>query len=55
MIKRIKELQEFLKKNDAALITSDINRLYFTGFKSSAGAVLITKFKAFLLIDFRYF
>ena len=55
MIERIKELQNFLKKNDAALITSDINRLYFTGFKSSAGAVLITKFKAFLLVDFRYF
>lgn len=55
MEKRIKGIQEFLKENDAALITSDINRLYFTGFKSSAGAVLITKESAYLLIDFRYF
>lgn len=55
MEKRIKTIQEFLNGNDAALITSDTNRLYFTGFKSSAGVVLITKTKAFLLVDFRYF
>ena len=55
MERRINEIKNFLSNNDAALIMSDINRLYFTGFKSSAGAVLITKNDAYLLIDFRYF
>lgn len=39
---------------DGALITSDINRRYFTGMKSSAGMVLIFKDCAYLIIDFRY-
>lgn len=52
---RINEIKEFLKPDEAALITSDTNRLYFTGFPSSAGTVLITKTAAVLLIDFRYF
>lgn len=39
---------------DAALITSDINRRYFTGMKSSAGMVLLFKECAYLIIDFRY-
>ncbi len=55
MEKRINELKKILSENDAALIMSDTNRLYLTGFKSSAGAVLITKSSAYLLIDFRYF
>lgn len=55
MEKRIKNLQETLKGNQAALILGDINRLYFTGFKSSAGALLVTSRKALFLIDFRYF
>ena len=54
MNKRIENLRKVLSDEDAALIMGDINRLYFTGFKSSAGAVLITKNSAFLLIDFRY-
>lgn len=40
---------------DAALITSDVNRRYFTGMKSSAGIVLITRERSYLLIDFRYY
>lgn len=40
---------------DCGLITSHINRRYFTGFASSAGIVVVTRQKAFLLIDFRYF
>ena len=52
---RINEIKEFLKPDEAAIITSDTNRLYFTGFHSSAGTVLITKTSAVLLIDFRYF
>lgn len=39
---------------DCAFITSDINRRYFTGMKSSAGLLLIFKDSAYLLIDFRY-
>ena len=39
---------------DCALITSDINRRYLTGMKSSAGVVLVFKDKAYLIIDFRY-
>jgi len=39
---------------DCALITSDINRRYFTGMKSSAGIVLAFPEKMYLLIDFRY-
>lgn len=39
---------------ESVLITSDVNRRYFTGMKSSAGAVLAFRDKAFLLIDFRY-
>lgn len=39
---------------ESVLITSDVNRRYFTGMKSSAGAVLAFRNKAYLLIDFRY-
>jgi len=39
---------------DAILLTNDINRLYATGFKSSAGALIITKEDAWFIIDFRY-
>ncbi|MDE6035350.1 MAG: aminopeptidase P family protein [Ruminococcus sp.] len=39
---------------DCALITSDVNRRYFTGMKSSAGVVVAFPEKLYLLIDFRY-
>lgn len=39
---------------DCALITSDINRRYFTGMKSSAGYVVVLPEKSYLIIDFRY-
>lgn len=55
LIKRIEEIQSILETNQAALIKSAANRLYFTGFGSSAGAVIITKKRALFLIDFRYF
>ncbi len=48
-------LQNFPQNTDALLITSDVNRLYVTQFKSSAGVVLILPDKAYLLIDFRYY
>ncbi len=56
MLDRIEKLKKILPDgNTAALITSNVNRLYFSGFKSSAGAVLITKNSSNLLVDFRYF
>lgn len=52
----IETLQAFLPdEQTAALITSDVNRRYLSRFTSSAGAVLITKSRAILLLDFRYF
>ena len=40
--------------SDCAVITSDINRRYFTGMKSSAGTLVVFPDKAYLIIDFRY-
>lgn len=40
---------------DAALITSLPNRWYLSGMKSSDGFVLVTREKAYLLVDFRYY
>lgn len=51
---RTGRLFEHFSGADCALITSDINRRYFTGMKSSAGVVAIFPDKAYLLIDFRY-
>ena len=51
---RFDKLFERFNSADCALITSDINRRYFTGMKSSAGIVLAFPQKAYLLIDFRY-
>ncbi|MCM1133549.1 MAG: aminopeptidase P family protein [Ruminococcus flavefaciens] len=39
---------------DCVLITSDVNRRYFTGMKSSDGTVIAFRDKAYLIIDFRY-
>jgi len=52
---RVEKIKEFLNQDQAAIITSDANRLYFTGFTSSAGTVVITPRKAVFFIDFRYF
>ena len=52
---RIKRLSQMLPEDiDAALITSDVNRQYYTGFVSSAGALLVTREGATLLLDSRY-
>ena len=51
---RAAKLFEVFDGADCALITSDINRRYFTGMKSSAGAVLVFPDKTYLLVDFRY-
>ena len=53
-MKRVEDLQKTLKKDTAALITSDDNRFYLSGMRSSAGTVLVTPENAYLIIDFRY-
>ncbi len=54
-IKRINSLAQNLpEKSDGAIITSDTNRRYFTGLKSSAGVVLVFRDAQYLIIDFRY-
>ncbi|MCM1314957.1 MAG: aminopeptidase P family protein [Prevotella sp.] len=52
-MERYKKIFDHIKI-DCALITSDINRRYFTGMKSSAGVVAIFPEKMYLLVDFRY-
>ena len=52
---RIKKLSKALPEGaDAALITSDVNRRYFTGLGSSAGTLLAFRDAAYFIIDFRY-
>ncbi|WP_294750655.1 aminopeptidase P family protein [uncultured Ruminococcus sp.] len=51
---RFEKLFDIFDGADCVLITSDINRRYFTGMKSSAGVVIAFPDKAYLLIDFRY-
>lgn len=56
MEERIAALQAALPAGvDGALITSDVNRRYYTGFASSAGTLLVSRTEALLLIDFRYY
>lgn len=56
MTDRISQLQNLIAdKSEAILITSDVNRRYFTSFKSSAGVVLVTQDSATLMVDFRYY
>lgn len=52
---RIEKLGQAIPENSCALITADVNRRYFTGMKSSAGAVLVFNDSAYLLVDFRYY
>lgn len=52
------KLAQFVKKLpedlDAALISSDCNRLYYTGMESSAGTLFVTREQCYFIIDFRY-
>lgn len=55
MNSRIQKMQtRFPDGVDGMLITSAPNRRYFTGMRSSAGTLLITKDECFFIIDFRY-
>ncbi|MBQ6539544.1 MAG: aminopeptidase P family protein [Oscillospiraceae bacterium] len=53
---KIKDIQNALKNSelDAMLITGESNRRYATGFRSTAGKVLITGEDAYFFIDSRY-
>ena len=49
-------LRELLPdERTALLITSDVNRRYLSGFPASAGAVVVTKNRLILMVDFRYY
>ena len=55
MSKLSKIRNEIKDKVDAILVFDEINQYYFTEFKFSDGAVLITQDKAYLITDFRYY
>ena len=56
MMTAIQSIQDFLPdENTAALVTSEVNRRYLSGFHSSAGAILVTKNRSVLMLDFRYY
>ena len=52
---RIEKLMQSIPSDlDSVLITSSVNRRYYTKLPSSAGILLITREQAYFLIDFRY-
>ncbi len=51
---KTENLCAILPKNTAALILSDVNRFYFSGFDASDGAVFVCDDAAYGLFDFRY-
>lgn len=56
MKKRLSNLQKSIPKGiNAVLVTSPINRRYYTGFLSSAGTMLVTRSNCYLIVDSRYF
>ncbi len=50
----VEQLKSFLKKGEAALIMSEENISYFTGFHSSNGYLIVTADKSYFLTDSRY-
>jgi Xaa-Pro aminopeptidase len=54
MKERIEKIQSILAEGEGALIRSDANRFYLTGFHSSEGTLVITPKRAVFLVDFRY-
>ena len=53
---KIIRLQQAMPSDmEAAILQDAANRFFLTGMKSSAGTVLVTRNKAWLIIDFRYF
>lgn len=56
MAERLKKIRELLdqKNIDAIIITNPVNRRYLSGFDGTAGVLLISHDKAYLVTDFRY-
>ena len=55
IMNRIDALIKNLPTNvDCVLVTSDYGRYYFTGLRSSAGTLVITREESYFIIDFRY-
>ena len=51
---KIKEFQMKMPESiEAVLVQDEVNRFYFSGMKSSAGTIIITKTEAIFFIDFR--
>ena len=57
MLSNIERIKEALPKHKipAMLVTSQVSRLFATGFSSSAGALLVNEKDAWFVTDFRYF
>ena len=52
---RLNKLQSFIKnKDEALLITNEVNIGYFSGFFHSEGYLLVTSENSYLIVDFRY-
>ncbi len=54
MLSRIRTLQKLLSPAGALLVESEVNRFYLTGFRASAGFLLLSRERAVFYIDFRY-
>lgn len=48
-------MQRLPQDIDCGIINNNINRRYFTNFSSTAGTLIVTHEKAYLLVDFRYY
>ena len=59
-VQAVSQLQKYLRQSEdwdqesAALVFSEHNRLYLTGFPATDGAMLVTSDDAALFMDFRY-
>ena len=52
---RLNKLKGFIKnKDEALLITNEVNIGYFSGFFHSEGYLLVTGENSYLIVDFRY-
>lgn len=55
MTNRLDNLRKVMPQDvDAVLVVSSQNRYYFTGLRSSAGTLLVTRDASYFIIDFRY-
>ena len=52
---RTKSIRDFLKNDEAFIVSYPANRFYLSGMNTSAGTVLLTPKNAYFLVDFRYF